>query len=181
MQICGKTVRGRHSRARTLYHFADPVIDCCVNAICLKHDDVKSASRSIHWSSALRVQAHPRPDPDPAADSLRGVPVAQFRPSAVRRYPRRQHVLRFGEIARLRTSIASRAFPRSRFRPSIRRCTPCCFPSPGAWTRTFRRICPSPRGSPGSALPLLLALLMVLYPRMGIDGWRKWLLLPRWR
>ncbi len=27
------------------------------------------------------------------------------------------------------------------------------------------------------ALPLLLALLMVLYPRMGIDGWRKWLLL----
>jgi hypothetical protein len=27
------------------------------------------------------------------------------------------------------------------------------------------------------ALPLMLALLAALYPRMGIDGWRKWLLL----
>ena len=108
---------------------------------------------ALHYQRDFRVQAHACPGFDPAADSLRRVPVAQFRHAAVRRYSRRQPVLCFREIAG-RGRLSHRESPG----------TPVSNQVPAALSAAavdrlaresalFRRTCPWRVGSPGWLCP----------------------------
>ena len=128
---------------------------------------------ALHCQRDFRVQAHSCPGPDPAADSLRRVPVAQFR------------LPQFGDIHDdsvyyvSAKSLASGRLPhREPSRPQpFQTKYPPLYPLllSIAWrvNPRFPQNLPIAAWLSWLALPLMLAVLAALYPRMGIAGWRS--------